>query len=187
MRFSARVEGLFWGYPRMPLAGSSPLQWARWSHYKWAVHQQNGEPPSPERFVFDLTPALEHFKIEWPVSIWIEPMRYVGSTGRMNSRGFYKNLADSTTLIEPLHRLILADCCDAQHASVLAWHELCHAAQTEAQHARGLPLSAHDRLYQAAFPAKGVGWRRYCSNRYEREAYEAMDNHYSVSRLTWNQ
>lgn len=184
MRFSARLEAALWGWPKHPGPGSDAFSWARYAHAVNDIAKANKCRPSKDRYRFVLEPAIEFFDICWPVSIWVVPLLSIGCNGQIVSRAYYDDQSTVEGSEGHYHAMFVADTVDSEHASSLAWHELCHAAQHERLHARGIPFKRQRMLGSAAFPIGRQTWRRYASSRYEREAYEAMNYHYSVSKLT---
>lgn len=177
MRFSARLERAIWGWPSFPEPGSSHLRWARYSHYLQRFLKFNRAGLTEDNYGFDLSPAIDFFGLKWPVTLWVQPFPDMGN---IKSRAWYFDSVET----EHRHTITVADSLSAADASALCWHELTHAYQSERICAIGIGLNRKYEFSQAAFPIKVRTWRDYASSRFEREAYEAMNNHYSVAKLT---
>lgn len=158
---------------KLPDRPQTAREWARLVHaYGRRLLSASVAPPWPydREYVIDVEPAKQLLGVERSVKIeWVE----ITDPGLAGSFG-----AIQCARVWSGHTIFLVDSLEPEFASMIVWHELTHAAQSER-----MGLSEFIEQYDEELSQKhkdAHDWKGYAEVSFEREAYLNMNNHFKL-------
>lgn len=133
-------------------------EWGRFAHI--LLRTLITKDPPVYEWEIDVSAAVERFKIKQLVTV--ERVGWLRQEGRCGTC-----ISSSYS-----HSIILSDGMSPEEASSTIWHELKHAQQVER-----LGIDTYSLMY--AISTNKSSWFAYSQSPFEREAYLAMNNHFT--------